>query len=406
MEKAFMKSRDEMLSIASDLAARFSARAEQHAENGDPFPYENFEDIRASGYPLLPVPAEYGGWGASLLDAVQAQELLGSGDGSTALAITMHVQVVGGEATARAWQGEAFEKLCRRIVEERALVNATATEPELGSPMRGGLPRTTAHRNGSGWIINGRKSFATLSPVLDYFILPAALEGQNQTGTFLVDRQPGIVVEPTWDTLGMRGTGSHDIVLNDVHVPDDNLLAQAEVAPGSTNTLGAGAWFTLTVSAVYLGIAVAAHRFALKYAQERIPTALGRPIATLESIQRRLGEAEFALQVARTLLYDAASAWDRDPEGRGNLGEKIAVAKMTVTNNAIHVVDHAMRVVGGTSLYNQSPLARYYSDVRAGLYHPPVDDATFSLLGRLALERDAAARKPQDEAAREAEKQG
>jgi len=372
LRRQFMRSRDEMLSIASDLAARFSERAEQHTEDSDPFPYANFEDIRASGYPLLPVPEEYGGWGATLLDTVQAQELLRSGDGSTALVITMHVQAVGGEAAARIWQGDAFEKLCRRIVEKRAYESV--------------------------WIINGRNSFATLSPVLDHFIVPAALGGQSLTGTFLVECQPGIVIEPTWDTLGMRGTGTHDIVLNNVPVSDENLLAQTEVAPGSTNTLGAGAWFTLTVSAVYLGMAVAAHRFALKYAQERIPTEIGRPIGTLESIQRRLGEAEFALQAARTLLYDAASAWDRDPEGRDNLGEKITVAKISVTNNAVQVVDHAMRVVGGTSLYKQSPLARCHSDMRAGLYHPPVDDATLSLLDRRALGRAATARKPQHEA--------
>jgi alkylation response protein AidB-like acyl-CoA dehydrogenase len=108
----------------------------------------------------------------------------------------------------------------------------------------------------------------------------------------------------------------------------------------------------------------------------------------LESIQRRLGEAELALQTARSLIYHAADLWDRFPEQRKTMNEQLGMVKIVATNKAIEIVDHAMRVVGGTSMLQDQPLARYYRDVRAGLYHPPTDDATLPLYGRLALERD------------------
>jgi alkylation response protein AidB-like acyl-CoA dehydrogenase len=114
---------------------------------------------------------------------------------------------------------------------------------------------------------------------------------------------------------------------------------------------------------------------------------LGRPIATLESIQRRLGDSELALQVARNVLYSTAEQWDANPEKRADMGEAMIVAKLTVTNSAIRTVDDAMRAVGAASMTHALPLERYYRDVRAGLYHPPADDSALSLLGRIALQR-------------------
>jgi alkylation response protein AidB-like acyl-CoA dehydrogenase len=383
--------REEILEIAADLAQRFAERAAQHDMEGS-FPYENFDDLRAAGYPKLTVPAEYGGWGAGLLDTVQAQEILGMGDGSTALAMTMHVQTVGA-VTAENWPSDLFAEMCAEITSRGALVNSCASEPELGSPSRGGRPMTTAHRDGDEWIINGRKIFASMSPTLDYFIVSAAVEnkveGKDEIARFLVPKQPGVVVEDTWDSMGMRGTGSNDVVLVDARVPDRMRISQVPVGYPDPNKAVQNAWFALGVSAVYLGIAAAAQRVALEYAHQRTPTALGRPIATLESIQRRLGESELTIQVARSVLYRTAEQWDRQPEERANMGEAIMIAKITVTNSAIKVVDDAMRVVGGTSMTHQLPLERYYRDVRAGLYHPPADDSALPLLGRIALQRIA-----------------
>jgi len=382
--------RQQVLDLATELAHTFAERAARHDAEGS-FPYENFADLRAAGYPALTVPEALGGWGASMLDAVMAQEMLAAGDGSTALAMTMHVQTIGAAAAGEKWRADLFADLCHEVITRGALVNSCATEPELGSPSRGGKPATTAHRasDGTTWLINGRKTFASMSPTLDYFIIPATLDDNNTVARFLLPRQSAIAVVDTWDSLGMRSTGSNDVVLTEVRATDHDIVSQGLASTPDPNRAVQNAWFALTVSAVYLGVAAAAQKVALQFAHDRIPTALGKPIATLESIQRRIGESELALQSARATLYYTAQQWDTRPAERAQMGPAMMIAKVNSTNAAIAIVDHAMRVVGGSSMTHQLPLERYYRDVRAGLYHPPADDSALPLLGRVALQRIA-----------------
>jgi alkylation response protein AidB-like acyl-CoA dehydrogenase len=379
--------REQILQLASDLAQKFAARAAQHDAAGS-FPHENYADLRASGYPLLTVPTAFGGWGASLYEAVLAQEQLAMGDGSTALAIGMHVQTVGAAAESRPWANEMFPRLCAEIVSRCALVNSCATEPELGSPSHGGAPKTTARLEGDEWIIHGHKTFASLAPELDYFIITAAFtaeDGTPQAGRFLVARQAAVRIVPTWNSLGMRSTGSHDLYLEGARAPREALLSAAPISLADPSKPNVNAWFILIVSAVYLGVAAAAQQVALRYAHERTPTALGKPIATLESIQRRLGEGELALKTARAMLYHTAMRWDAEPEARSAMADSLIACKLTVTNAAIQVVNHAMRAVGGASMTPALPLERYYRDVQAGLFHPPSDENGLLMLGKLAL---------------------
>jgi alkylation response protein AidB-like acyl-CoA dehydrogenase len=382
------------VAIARQLADRFKERAAIHDQAGS-FPHENFDELRAAGMPSLVIPEEYGGWGANLLESVLVMEALAIGDGSTALSFTMHVQVMGSAAEARSWPDPLFARLCRESVERGALINAIATEPRLGSPSRGGLPDTTAepiYANGaetpSAWIINGHKNFASLSPALDYFIIPAAVQdGSGQVARFIVPAGDHIEIDETWNAMGMRATGSHDVYLRDAQVTPDLMIGRSDPKASDPTISIGNAWFTLTVSAVYVGVAQAALEFAVDFAQNRIPTALGKPIAELESIQRRLGEAELALTQARALLYSVANDWDELPDRRRELSPLLVAAKVTATNNAIQAVDHAMRVVGGASMARSLPLERYYRDVRAGLYHPVVDDQAFPVLGRVAMHK-------------------
>ncbi|HRE48274.1 MAG TPA: acyl-CoA dehydrogenase family protein [Aggregatilineales bacterium] len=375
--------RPDMLALAEGLATKFAITAAKHDAEGT-FPHANFAAIREAGLPRLPVPLALGGWGGGLGDAVRVLERLAMGDGSTALAFAMHLQTIGMAVDKGEWSAGMLARISAEINERGVLLNSCATEPELGSPSRGGRPQTTAHRQEGGYRISGRKTFASMSPVLDYFIVPAALQDEPTIGRFLIPPGEGVRLDETWDALGMRGTGSHDLILEDVFVPETNLLALSSDAPADPNKAQFNAWFTLCVCAVYLGVAAAAQRVALDYAQTRVPTALGRPIATLESIQRRLGEGEFDLNVARALLHHTAALWD-SAEGREEIGAALITAKGFITNAAIRVVDGAMRVAGGVSMTHTLPLERYYRDVRAGLFHPPADDAALPLLGRLAL---------------------
>ncbi len=383
---------ERFVAVAGELAPRFAARAAEHDRDGS-FPHENFAEIRAAGLPALIIPEDYGGWGAGLLETVMTIERLAEGDGSTALSLTMHMQTMGSTFEGHSWPEPLLHDLCRAIVEEGALINACATEPELGSPSRGGKPKTTAvplSRNGAGvttWRINGRKNFASMSPTLDYYIIPAALEdGSEEVARFVIPAGERIEIVETWDSLGMRATGSHDILLHDVEISSANIISRSDTSKPSASGM-ANAWFMLTVSAVYLGVAQAALQSAADYANERVPTALGRPIATLDSIRRQLGEAELLIHQARVLLYSAADQWDQLPDERSRLSPVVMAAKVTATNNAVHAVDHCLRAVGGAGMTRRLPLERYYRDVRAGLLHPVNDEQALIFFGQQVVER-------------------
>ena len=377
------------LAVADALAAQFATRAEEQDRSGA-FPYANFADIRAAGLPALAVPAALGGWGANLVDAVMVIERLAQGDGSTALSFAMHVQTIGSAAESGDWPDAIFAEVCRAAVTRGALINSLATEPALGSPSRGGRPQTTARPvytdNGAidHWVIDGRKSFASMFPVLDYAIIPAALEdGSGEVGRFLVAIDDRFHIEQVWDAVGMRTTGSHTVALRGVKAPHASLIGRTSQAKGGIGN----AWFTLGVSAVYLGVAAAAVEAASDYARRRIPAALGRPIATLESVQRQLGQAALLLHTARTQLYYIAEQWTRQPKRHRELTMWLTAAKVTITNHAVAAVDHCLRAAGGAGLTRALPLERYYRDVRAGLSHPPSDDEAAIAWGRTVIQQ-------------------
>ena len=391
--------------VARSLIPALRERAAQHDRDGT-FPHENFADIRRVGLPALVVPQEFGGWGANLLESTLTMETLAQGDGSTALSFVMHVQVLGGTADTVAgaaadqerssWPQPLFAQVCRDAVEQGALINSVATEPNLGSPSRGGLPETTAEpvrENGTTvWLINGLKTFASLSPEMDYFIIPAALQdGSGHVARFVIPAGPHFEIIETWDAFGMRATGSHDLKIVNARVTEEQMIGRGAPSPRTTGKAPANAWFICTVAAVYLGVAQAALDFAADFALTRVPTALGKPIAELESIQRRLGQAELLLLQARTLLYSTARDWDQLDSQRDELAPAVIATKFTVTNNAIEAVDHAVRVVGGAAMSRSMPLERYLRDVRPGLFHPLNDDQALTIFGQNALKRRTAA---------------
>ncbi|WBL35228.1 acyl-CoA/acyl-ACP dehydrogenase [Tepidiforma flava] len=160
---------------ARELAARFAERAAAHDREGS-FPFENFAELRAAGFYGLTVPARYGGAEASLATYLGVLEALARGDGSTALAFMMHLKTFGQEREAPSYPEVWFERFCRGAVERGELVNTVATEEGLGSPSGGGLPDTVARREGGGWVLEGRKTFTTLAPVLHHFIVLARVE--------------------------------------------------------------------------------------------------------------------------------------------------------------------------------------------------------------------------------------
>ncbi len=374
------------VALADDLAATIAPRAAAY-DRDNTFPFEDFADLKNAGYLALTVPEADGGMGANLGEFVRAQGRLALGNGATALSSTMSLSTIGREAQFHAWPERIRARVFTGAVRDGATVNSVATEPELGSPSRGGRPNTTARQVEGGWLINGRKTWSTLSPILTFFLVFAAIEGSDETGDFLAMRGArGLSVIETWDSLGMRATGSHDVLLEDVFVPDADVVRVGGMRkgadPGATDHR---AWGALAVSGTYLGVAEAARNVAVRYATDRAPTSLGKPIATLPAIQSKIGTIDIALLTARSLLWPVADEWDVSTGRRPGFAGRVAAAKMTATNTAVRVVDRAMRVVGGESLTKDLPLERYYRDVRAGLHNPPMDDVTLTIVGKSAL---------------------
>jgi alkylation response protein AidB-like acyl-CoA dehydrogenase len=374
----------EFMALADRLAVTASAHAAEHDREGS-FPFETIDELKASGYAALTVPEEFGGRGANPLELALAQERLARGDGSVGLGSWMHLGLVARQATTRTWPAEVFARVCREIVRKGALINSAASEPALGSPSRGGLTSTTAARTDGGYRINGRKSWASLAPALEWAIVMAAVEDPGQLArraNFLIPMvTPGLQIDYTWDTVAMRSTGSHDLVLEDVLVPEDARLPGEEVAG-----IGDPRIWTVVSGAVYTGIAVAARDFAVEFARGRRPSGQqGASIAEYQAVQHRVAEMDMLILQARSLVYGTAEAWVERPELREAIAWQVNAAKYVATNNAIRVTDLALRVVGSAGLARGLPLERYFRDVRAGLGNPPMDDIALTLIGKAAL---------------------
>ncbi|GAE25471.1 butyryl-CoA dehydrogenase [Halalkalibacter wakoensis JCM 9140] len=372
---------EERKQIVHQTAQAFSERAKIHDEQNT-FPMENIQELKEIGYTSLTVPKTFGGKGLPLAEWLALQEVIATYDGSTSLSIGWHMGLITNISESKAWPEDIYEQVLYEVLHEGKLLNAAASEPETGSPTRGGKPTTTATRDHNNWIINGRKSFTSMSPALDYFIVSATME-DGQVGNFLINHSAqGVKIEETWNSIAMRGTASHDLHLKNVRIPFNHFLEL--VQPGKKNPAG---WL-LHIPACYLGIAQAAQNFAIEFASTYSPNSLPGAIKDLPNVQTKIGENEADLLQARYFLYGVAQKWDSSSkEERQNMQNELGSVKYQVVNSAIHIVDRAMRVVGAQSLFKDHSIQRYYRDVRAGLHNPPMDDRTLILLATEAFDR-------------------
>src|SRR5690606_26279515 len=252
-------------------------------------------------------------------------------------------------------------------------------------------PATTLTPDGPGrWRLSGRKTFSTLSPLLTWFITYASFEdGSGQVGRAAVRRSlPGIRIEETWDALGMRATGSHDVIFEDVPVDDADIVSRRAPGPGA-GMPSSGAWFPLLIAASSLGVAEAARDYAVDFARHRRPTGAPAPIAKIPHVREEVGRMDAALLAARTLLLATAEDWQGHPGERPRLGPHVAAAKRLGTNTAVEVVEIAMRLVGGVALQRSQPLERYFRDVRSGLVNPPIEARALEVIAAAALDQEA-----------------
>lgn len=373
----------EIVDLATRLGSIFKEQSAEYDRTGD-FPHEHFKELAASGYSALSIPEEYGGKGITLTELVLAQEALAQGDPATTLGIGWHLGVLMDLAERREWSENVFKKLCLDVVQYGAFVNRAMTEKQTGSPTRGGRPHTTAAKTSEGWVINGHKTFTTLSPIAEWFIVTASVVGTDEVAGFLVNRHvPGVSFENTWDTVAMRPTGSEDLILTNVVVASDQKVET--IGGGHKGDSLPPAWL-LHIPACYLGLAAACFKDTVDFAKTYQPNSLDFPIKDVPRVRDLIGEMQLELYKARFTLYGVARNWDGEPEKRSGMGTELAAAKTIVLHAASRIVDLALKVVGGQSIYRRLPFERYYRDILAGQFNPPTDDSVLRQLASQALD--------------------
>jgi alkylation response protein AidB-like acyl-CoA dehydrogenase len=361
--------------LMHELGPRFAERAGVHDAN-DSFVAENFAELKARGIFAAGVPKELGGGGASYPELCDMLRTLAHYCGSTALALSMHTHVV---ATALwRWQRDpqSSERLLRRVAEENLVVVTSGGSDWLTAS-------GTAERVAGGWRINGRKIFASGIPAGDLLMTQAVCDDPKAGPTVLhftiPVMDPGVTPQDSWYVLGMRGTGSPDVIISDVFVPDSGVLLRRPAGKLSAPFhLSPGMIPLPLVHAVYLGVAEAAYDTALAIARKRLDD---------HGLPYLIGEMQNDLASARMAYRDMVETANTGEPGLETTN-RIWIGRTLVGRAAIRVVEKAMEVGGAGSFYRTSPLERLFRDIQGARFHRPQERSQLRFSGRLALGLD------------------
>jgi len=353
-----------------------------HYDRTGEFPHENFSLLHRHGLTGLIAARELAGDPLTLPEARQVVAAVARGEPSTALVLIMTYLFVFQAARNPSWPAELKRHVLEDIALNGALANALRVEPELGTPVRGGLPETTARRVPGGWRISGRKLYSTGIPALKWLgVWGRTDDAEPLIGTFLVPANAeGVRIEETWDQLGMRATGSHDAILENVFIPAgyavDIRTPKGWEAERPAELL---AWMSVLIGTLYDSVARNARDWLVRFANERVPSNLGAPLATLPRFQEAIGEIEALLFTNKALLDRSSAAPASVPALESNF------VKHLVTNNAIKIAEKAVSLTGNPALSRHNPLERHYRDTLFGRVHSPQDDTILATAGKAAL---------------------
>ena len=377
-----------------DLAAKhadaFAERSAEYDREGV-FPFENYAEMKESGYSAMPIPEDCNGGGADLLDICIAQNRLAQGCGATALAINMHfgLPFIMNDLILRGDDGP--KELLTKVADEKLIVFGAVTDPQVDS-FKGisGIGYTTvkATKVDGGFHINGRKGFGTNSPAGDLFGCTAVYDDPDDGEIGLIFVLPidteGLVCLNDWDTMGMRASQSHSWRLENVYVEEDHVFKH-DLWVWDEYARGLYAWHGGTFGSVYLGIAKAARDFAVNMTKERTNIPFKHPESYYPGHQFLAAEMDIALHAAFTWQKNVAERLiDIENRDDDTLVEAIGMQYFCM-KAAVDVVNKAMDMVGGAALAKRLPLERHYRDVRAGPIHPIGGFDALELVGKHAF---------------------
>ena len=359
---------------ARELTQMFAARAAVH-DADDTFVAENYAELKRRRFFSAPIPAALGGGDASYTDVCAIVRTLAHGCSATALALAMHMHPLA--LTIRRWRDEQapVEGALRRIATEELIIASSG-----GSDWLSGSG--VAERVEGGLRISGRKRFVSGGPAADLLMTTAVLNDAVMGSTVLHVAVPlrneGVAIQDTWHTLGMRATGSHDVLLDRVFVPDTAVSMRRP----------AGRWVPFfhllyavafpIIYSVYTGVAEAAREVAVREAAKKRDDP---------TVQMLAGEMETELAGTRAALRDMLETTMTAAPG-ADTTNRVMMARTLVARSAIRTVEKAMELVGGASFYRNLGLERLYRDVQGARFHPLPEKQQALFSGRLALGLD------------------
>ena len=372
--------------VVERLRPKIAARAEESDRTGA-FPAADFADLRAAGLFGLFTPERLGGMGRDYADYARVAFELARGNGATALVFNMHASVTGALAgvpdeLARAMGvPESFFDSRDRVLAaaaEGAFYAVAMSERGVGSRLSQLATRYEAVDG--GFHIKGSKSFVSGAGHADAYLVAARSAADDSVvSQFLIPAgTAGMVIEETWDSLGMRATSSHDLHL-DVVVPADTLLGGAEglallVAQVMPH------WMVASYAAVYVGVAQAA-------VDECVAHCQARGIANLPNVRARVGRADAAVAAARLVVDEAARRVATAP-GEPDTNRWVWRAKLLAGTTAMDVASSMVEAAGTSVTRRGHPLERLLRDARCGSLQPATSDVCADWLGIAALGGD------------------
>ncbi|QQD74870.1 acyl-CoA/acyl-ACP dehydrogenase [Curtobacterium sp. YC1] len=362
-------------SVPEGLLTRIAGRAPGY-DAANAFCAEDLDELRAAGYLRIGVPVEQGGSGLGLRATAEVQRTLAQAAPATALGLGMH-QVWVQAARSVTARGGAFLQAVTDHAADDHLLAFGVSEPGNDAVLFDSS--TTAEPDGDGgYRFTGTKVSTSLAPAWDVL----SVFGKDTSGPeprlvhgFLLRSDGGVEHLDDWDTLGMRATQSRTTRLRAAHVPAERIVRVLPVGPTQDPLVfGIFAAFELLVASVYVGIAERAIALAAEAVAARTASD-GTPRSQDPDVRRTVADLRGAVD-AVTLQVDALT---RSVDEQDDLGARwfplLVGTKARAVDTAQHVVDEAMRVVGGSAFRSTSELARLARDVRAGQYHPSTRDS-------------------------------
>ena len=356
---------------AEEIAAAIAEHAAKH-DADDSFVAEGFAALEEAGFFSALVPEELGGGGASVGEIADALRTIGAACGSTALAASMHSHIVAVAAWRWKNQGAPTDGLLKRIAAEKLKLVSSGGSDWLKSA-------GTMEKVEGGYRLTARKAFASGSTVGNLLMTSAVYDDPADGPTVLHFAVPlkgeGVSIAPTWQTMGMRGTGSDDVVFDGTFIPDAAIAGKRPQ----------GQWhmlfhiismiaFALIYSA-YLGVAEGARNRVLELAKKRPQDPM---------LAQMVGEMEnrlLAAKLAHRRMVELAETGTPGPETTSEAMQLRTLAGQA----AIDTVAKAMEVAGGAAFYRKTGLERTFRDIQAARFHPLQEKPQLDLTGRVAL---------------------